>query len=161
MSRRWIFILEGLLTIVIAIASYWFIADWPSKAKFITQDEKEYINARLKRDSDATQNEGFSWSNVWLAVKDPKVWLYNAVFHTLSLPLYTLSLFLVSSLFRTHCRTALTEPSHRSSKHLATRVGKLSFSQSLHTRLPQSSPLHMQSYPSGAISVHRSSSHPL
>lgn len=30
------------------------------------------------------------------AIKDPKVWLYNFVFHTLSLPLYTLSLFLPS-----------------------------------------------------------------
>lgn len=75
------------MTIVVAVAAFWFIADWPAKANFITKDEKEYINARLKGDSDATQNEGFSWSNVWLAVKDPKVWLYNAVFHTLSLPL--------------------------------------------------------------------------
>ncbi|SMQ48705.1 unnamed protein product [Zymoseptoria tritici ST99CH_3D7] len=93
---RWIFILEGLLTIVFAVAAYWFIADWPSKATFISEDERSYINARLKNDSDATQNEGFTWDNVWLAFKDPKVWLYNAVFHTLSLPLYTLSLFLPS-----------------------------------------------------------------
>lgn len=75
------------MTVVVAVAAFWFIADWPDKAKFITQDEREYIHARLKGDSDATQNEGFSWSNVWLALKDPKVWLYNAVFHTLSLPL--------------------------------------------------------------------------
>lgn len=71
--RRWIFIIEGLLTIVVAVAAFWFIADWPSKAKFITEDEREYINARLKANSDATQNEGFSWSNVLLALKDPKV----------------------------------------------------------------------------------------
>ncbi|KAI5362351.1 putative major facilitator superfamily, MFS transporter superfamily [Septoria linicola] len=93
---RWIFILEGLLTCIVAVGAYWFVADWPSKAKFVTEDEREYITARLKADSDATQNEGFTWSNVLLAFKDPKVWLYNAVFHTLSLPLYTLSLFLPS-----------------------------------------------------------------
>lgn len=91
-----IFILEGILTCLIAIAAYWFIADWPAKAKFITEDERTYIKARLKADSDATQNEGFNWTNVLEALKDPKVWLYNLVFHTLSLPLYTLSLFLVS-----------------------------------------------------------------
>lgn len=90
-----IFILEGILTCVVAVGAYWFVADWPSKAKFVTEDERSYINARLKSDSDATQNEGFSWSNVLLALKDPKVWLYNFVYHTLSLPLYTLSLFLV------------------------------------------------------------------
>jgi hypothetical protein len=54
------------------------------------------VNQRLKDDSDATQDEGFTWGNVLEALKDPKVWLYNFVFHTLSLPLYTLSLFLVS-----------------------------------------------------------------
>ncbi|KXS96984.1 hypothetical protein AC578_5532 [Pseudocercospora eumusae] len=93
---RWIFILEGILTCLVAISAYCFVADWPSKAKFVSEDERAFINARLKADSDATQNEGFSWSNVVLALKDPKVWLYNFVFHTLSLPLYTLSLFLPS-----------------------------------------------------------------
>lgn len=95
---RWIFIIEGIATCVFAVAGFWYIADWPSKAKFISEDEKAYITARLKDDSDATQNEGFTWANVWDAFKDPKVWLYNLVFHTLSLPLYTLSLFLVSTL---------------------------------------------------------------
>ncbi|PPJ52005.1 hypothetical protein CBER1_09642 [Cercospora berteroae] len=93
---RWIFILEGLLTCIVAVAAYWFVADWPNKAKFVTEGERAFINARLKNDSDATQHEGFTWANVGSAFKDPKVWLYNGVFHTLSLPLYTLSLFLPS-----------------------------------------------------------------
>lgn len=94
--QNWIFIIEGILTCVIGLAGFWFIADWPSKARFVTEDERAYINARLKIDSDATNHEGFTWTNVWSAVSDPKVWLYNLVYHTLSLPLYTLSLFLVS-----------------------------------------------------------------
>ncbi|OQO11097.1 hypothetical protein B0A48_05352 [Cryoendolithus antarcticus] len=93
---RWIFIIEGLLTCVLAAAGWWYIADWPSKANFINDDERAFLNARLKADSDATAHEGFTWANVLQAVKDPKVWLYGACFHTLSLPLYTLSLFLPS-----------------------------------------------------------------
>lgn len=84
------------MTCVVAVAAYWFVPNWPAKANFVTEDERAFINARLKADSDATQHEGFTWGNVLSAIKDPKVWLYNAVFHTLSLPLYTLSLFLVS-----------------------------------------------------------------
>ena len=90
-----IFILEGILTCILAVAGYRYIADWPSKASFVTEDERAFLNARLKADSDATQNEAFTWGNVLDALKDPKVWLYCAAFHTLSLPLYTLSLFLV------------------------------------------------------------------
>ncbi|KAK8214745.1 hypothetical protein M8818_002326 [Zalaria obscura] len=93
---NWIFIIEGIFTCVVAAAGYWFISDWPSKSHFLTENEKAFVNARLKEDSDATQNEAFTWRNVAQALKDPKVWLYGLVYHTLSLPLYTLSLFLPS-----------------------------------------------------------------
>lgn len=81
---------------LIGIAAYWFIVDWPQKSTFLAPDEKAFVTARLKADSDASNSEQFEWSEVWKAFKDPKVWLYCAHFHTLSLPLYTLSLFLVS-----------------------------------------------------------------
>jgi len=93
---NWIFIIEGLLTVVLAFAAFWYIADWPAKANFINDDERKLIHDRLKADSDASQSEDFEWSEVWKALKDYKVWLYCAAFHTLSLPLYTLSLFLPS-----------------------------------------------------------------
>lgn len=83
------------MTCVVAVLGYYFVVDWPSKAKFLDNNERSYLNARLKADSDATNNEAFTWHNVLLAFKDPKVWLYCAAYHTLSLPLYTLSLFLV------------------------------------------------------------------
>lgn len=90
----WTFILEGLLTIVVSLSAYVFIANYPATAKFITEKERALINARLEHNSDATRNEGFKWANVSKAFQDPKVWLYGLGFHTMSLPLYTLSLFL-------------------------------------------------------------------
>lgn len=36
---RWIFILEGLFTVVVAVVSYWMIQDFPSNAKFLTEEE--------------------------------------------------------------------------------------------------------------------------
>lgn len=91
---RWIFILEGLLTIIVSLIAYFFIAEYPATAKFITEKERIAIYTRLESNSDATRNEGFSWGNVLHAFRDPKVWLYGLGFHTMSLPLYTLSLFL-------------------------------------------------------------------
>lgn len=91
---RWIFILEGLLTVIVSFIAYFFVVNYPSTAKFLTEDERAYIHKRLSTDTDATRNEAFTWGNVSKAVKDPKVWLYGLGFHTLSLPLYTLSLFL-------------------------------------------------------------------
>lgn len=58
--------------------------------------ERAFIQARLAADSDCTHDERFTWGNVLKAFKDPKCWLYGLAFHTMSLPLYTLSLFMVS-----------------------------------------------------------------
>ncbi|KAH7390305.1 MFS nicotinic acid transporter-like protein [Cadophora sp. MPI-SDFR-AT-0126] len=91
---RWIFILEGLLTVVVAVGAYFFIHNYPSTAKFLSEPERAFINARLKSSSDATNDEKFSWVNVHAALADYKCWLYGMGFHTMSLPLYTLSLFL-------------------------------------------------------------------
>ncbi|KAL9093512.1 MAG: hypothetical protein Q9165_003907 [Trypethelium subeluteriae] len=91
---RWIFIIEGLVTVVVSLAAYYFIANYPDNANFLREDERAFIHERLKADSDATNHEGFTWANVGSALKDPKCWLYGLVYHSLSLPLYTLSLFL-------------------------------------------------------------------
>ena len=96
---------EGILTCVIAVAGFWFIEDWPAKSKFLSASEKQLLLRRLKADSDAVNTEHFVWAEVFKALKDPKCWLYCAAFHTLSLPLYTLSLFLVSGSPEQTCTT--------------------------------------------------------
>ncbi|KAK0935149.1 hypothetical protein LTR29_013249 [Friedmanniomyces endolithicus] len=54
---RWIFILEGLVTAIVAIAAKWFIVDWPETATFLTNEEKRLLIARLSADvADAKMN---------------------------------------------------------------------------------------------------------
>lgn len=92
--RKLIYIQEGLLTVVISFIAYFFIHNYPATAPFLREDERAFIHARLKDDSDATNTEEFAWTNVFSAFKDYKCYLYGLGFHTMSLPLYTLSLFL-------------------------------------------------------------------
>lgn len=91
---RWIFILEGMLTVLVSLVAYFFVANYPSTATFLSEKERACVHARLEASNDATRDEAFTWNNVSLALRDPKVWLYGLGFHTMSLPLYTLSLFL-------------------------------------------------------------------
>ncbi|KAK4149505.1 major facilitator superfamily domain-containing protein [Chaetomidium leptoderma] len=91
---RWIFILEGTATVLVAIAAFWFIHNYPETAKFLSEKERSFIQQRLASDSDATRDERFTWGNVVSALRDPKCWLYGLSFHAMSLPLYTFSLFL-------------------------------------------------------------------
>ncbi|KAH8822078.1 major facilitator superfamily domain-containing protein [Xylogone sp. PMI_703] len=45
---RWIFILEGIFTVLVAIVSYWIIPDWPETARFLKEDERELLVYRLR-----------------------------------------------------------------------------------------------------------------
>lgn len=87
---------EGIATVLIGALAYFFIANYPNTAKFLNDNERKFIRARLAADSDATHDEKFTWGAVVEAIKDPKCWLYGLGFHSMSLPLYTLSLFFVS-----------------------------------------------------------------
>lgn len=82
------------MTVVIAVAAYFFICNYPGTGKFLTTEEKEQVLARLKHDSDATRDEKFTWEGVIQALKDPKIYLYGLCYHTIILPGVTLSYFL-------------------------------------------------------------------
>ncbi|GAB7363367.1 hypothetical protein MBLNU230_g3647t1 [Neophaeotheca triangularis] len=54
---RWIFIIEGLFTIVCAIGGKFLLPDWPETSKFLTEEERELLVARLAQDvGDAKMN---------------------------------------------------------------------------------------------------------
>ncbi|KAK0554230.1 hypothetical protein OC846_000939 [Tilletia horrida] len=91
---EWIFIIEGLLTVVVSSVAYFIVPNYPLKSKRFTQREKEIIKARLAADSDALDEEPFTWSAVLSTFKDPFVWGYAFLFHTFAFVLYSISLFL-------------------------------------------------------------------
>lgn len=45
---RWVFILEGIITSLVALAAYFFISDFPSKAKWLTETERKFILSRTE-----------------------------------------------------------------------------------------------------------------
>ncbi|KAI1343738.1 major facilitator superfamily domain-containing protein [Xylariaceae sp. FL0016] len=47
---RWIFILEGLLTIVVALVAKLYVPDWPETASFLNEADRRLLLARLAAD---------------------------------------------------------------------------------------------------------------
>ncbi|KAF4617158.1 hypothetical protein D9613_005941 [Agrocybe pediades] len=91
---EWIFILEGILTVVISLLAYFIVPTWSHKAKFLTESEKTRLFQRLNADSDAALIEKFEWVYVRQALTDHLVWGYAFLFHGYAFVLYSLSLFL-------------------------------------------------------------------
>ncbi|KAJ9122150.1 hypothetical protein QFC24_004378 [Naganishia onofrii] len=83
---QWIFILEGIVTVVVAGASFWMLHDYPDTAKFLSADEKEFMKARLALDNDGC-SQAFKYKFVKDAFLDWKVWVGSLM------PVYCFSLF--------------------------------------------------------------------
>ena len=49
-SWRWVFILEGIATIVIGIVAYFLVADFPTDASWLSAEEREFVIARTATD---------------------------------------------------------------------------------------------------------------
>lgn len=91
----WIFILEGLLTVVAGVASFWLVYDFPDEATFLSDDDRARVIRRLKLDQQASANhEAFRMRYFWAAVRDWKMWLGMAIYMGCDMPLYAFSLFL-------------------------------------------------------------------
>ncbi|KFY69064.1 hypothetical protein V498_10525 [Pseudogymnoascus sp. VKM F-4517 (FW-2822)] len=97
---RWIFILEGLLTVVVACGAYFIMYDFPDTASFLTPQERAWASHRLRYQGSKrsgrmiAESDKFEWRFVKAAVLDWQVWLGTMMFIGIVCPLYSISLFL-------------------------------------------------------------------
>ncbi|KAK2731984.1 hypothetical protein FQN57_003045 [Myotisia sp. PD_48] len=99
---RWIFILEGLLTVIVAIFAFFLIHDFPETASFLTEKERAFVVHRLKYQGSSSsakkvaQSEEFRWQYVKDAFTDWQIYLALFMYWGIVCPLYGTSLFLPS-----------------------------------------------------------------
>lgn len=92
---RWIFILEGLATVIIAFMSFWMVHDFPAEAKFLSKEDRARVLLRLQRDKQASaHDERLKLSAVTDALKDWKTYAGMLIYMGPLMPLYSFSLFL-------------------------------------------------------------------
>lgn len=87
----WMFVIEGLPAVVIGIFTLFYLDDNPTKARFLTQEEKDALNAQLKSEQQKTEN-----SAILPALKSIKVWHLALIYGTIQISVYGLMFFLPS-----------------------------------------------------------------
>ena len=68
---RWLFIMEGIPPIILGIIALFYLTDWPSQARWLAADERDWITQELereKREKKAVQNY-----SIWQAFRDRRV----------------------------------------------------------------------------------------
>ncbi|CVL13727.1 hypothetical protein FPRO06_07716 [Fusarium proliferatum] len=81
---KWVFIIEGLLTVLGGVIAYFVIWNTPNDASWLTEEEKRFIIARLAYDGNSTglaqQEEGSRKTYIKSALTDWQVYL-NWIFY--------------------------------------------------------------------------------
>jgi len=72
----WIFILEGLATVVAGFLSFWIIQDFPDSAKFLTDVERTVVIRRLQSDDQhSAAGEKLKMKYIWQSLSNWKTYL--------------------------------------------------------------------------------------
>ena len=53
---RWLFILEGIPSIVLGVVTLFYLADWPKQAKWLPADECDWITSELTKENQAKKS---------------------------------------------------------------------------------------------------------
>lgn len=74
---RWIMIIEGIPTTLIGVAIWWWLADDPDSAYYLTPEEKALTDARMRRQIGHTKSgDMMHKKDVYAGLKDIKIWLF-------------------------------------------------------------------------------------
>lgn len=90
---RWIFLLEGLLTVVCGIAAHWTLPDNPHTASFLNEEDRQFIVSRLQAEASTgtgriTNDDKVRKEYVFAAFKEWKIWAATICWLGNSVPLY-------------------------------------------------------------------------
>ena len=93
---RWIYIIEGAITIVLGIIAYFYLIDFPDsrKTKFLSEKEKAFVNDRLSWDRGINETHKVTWQSIRKDLKDWKVWACAWIYFSATVGTYALGFFL-------------------------------------------------------------------
>ncbi|EXJ86631.1 hypothetical protein A1O3_03584 [Capronia epimyces CBS 606.96] len=90
---QWIFLVEGIVTIVFGAALWFILPDFPNQAKWLTDKEKAFIQARLPANAPRAEELNFNIREVLSALKDKRMWLFTMVWATMTVGTTGLSFY--------------------------------------------------------------------
>jgi len=89
---QWLFLLEGIPSVILGIGVWFLLTDRPPQAKWLTAEEKQWLDGQLKRE--AADRPAGTGRNLREVFRSGRVWTFCAVYFALVVGLYAISLWM-------------------------------------------------------------------
>ncbi|TFK29447.1 MFS general substrate transporter [Coprinopsis marcescibilis] len=90
---RWIFVVEGLITIFLAFICFLFVPGFPEEAKFLDEKQKRFVIGRINEDRGDALPDELTKEKVLKHLRDWTLWAYGFIFMCAAMPNYAQSYF--------------------------------------------------------------------
>lgn len=111
---QWLFILEAIPALLMAVCIYFWMPDYPETAKFLTEEERALAVSRLSRHAPSASEKTVDWPQLRQTVFNVDFWLFSLAYFFMTNSLNATGFFLptlVSSLgFKGWRGQAMTVP---------------------------------------------------
>lgn len=95
---KWMFLVNGILTMCIGFLTYWWMIDFPEKAHesqgFLTVEEVHIVTQRIQRDRKDASIDPLTWSKIYPHFLDLKLYGFMCMFFLLNLVSTSMSYYL-------------------------------------------------------------------
>ncbi|KAM0334509.1 hypothetical protein ACHAQA_001538 [Verticillium albo-atrum] len=78
---RWLFILQGGVTLIVAFVACFTLPDEPLNTRWLTPEERQLAHDRIARDTVDQKLQSNPWSGLKEAIVDPRVWVFIYMQH--------------------------------------------------------------------------------
>ena len=99
---QWLFVLEGLPSVLIGIATFFYLDDRIDHAKWLTADEKALLERNIVVENASKQD-----LSIKAVFADPRVWLMSLIYFSFVMGLYGVSFWLPTIIKATGVKDAL------------------------------------------------------
>jgi ACS family tartrate transporter-like MFS transporter len=89
---RWMFIIEGVPALIMGVVTFFYLTDWPHQAKWLPDDEKEWLIAELEKEKQEKQAKHSL--SILQAFKNREVLLLTLAYFFMVTSVYGLNFFM-------------------------------------------------------------------
>ena len=90
---RWIFILEGIITVVIVVGCFFALDEYPQKSRFLNKEQREVAVDQINSDRAEHDEEKMSFKLVLSALSDWTLWVFSLMYMCCTTTTYSFAYF--------------------------------------------------------------------